>query len=74
MLSYRFDGSDKLQARTFINDYIFLALKNRWDTREKLEFFPEHLEKEALEWYSSYRIRLLTSWKDLKNEFARKYF
>jgi hypothetical protein len=74
MLSYRFDGSDKLQARTFINDYFRLALRNSWTSGVKVKFFRNYLEKDALEWYSSYSIRSLTSWKDLKNEFARKYF
>jgi hypothetical protein len=71
-LSYCFDGSDKLQARSFINDYDCLALRNRWSSEEKLEFFPNHLEKAALTWYITMQDQL-TSWKTLKVGFMQNY-
>ncbi|KXN67542.1 hypothetical protein CONCODRAFT_80098, partial [Conidiobolus coronatus NRRL 28638] len=72
-LQYCFDGSNRLQARDFINDYDCLALRNRWSSEEKHEFFSKNLEKDALEWYLSSDISSLTSWQALRNEFMRKY-
>ncbi|KXN68595.1 hypothetical protein CONCODRAFT_18885 [Conidiobolus coronatus NRRL 28638] len=49
ILLYCFDGSDKIQARSFISDYITLAMRNRWSTGNKIKYFQDYLENDALE-------------------------
>ncbi|KXN67543.1 hypothetical protein CONCODRAFT_72894 [Conidiobolus coronatus NRRL 28638] len=71
-LKYCFSGSSKIQARDFISDYNFLAFRNKWSPEEKMEFFPNHLENDALNWYLSIQDHL-TSWKIVKMEFMEKY-
>ncbi|KXN67541.1 hypothetical protein CONCODRAFT_10373 [Conidiobolus coronatus NRRL 28638] len=72
-LSYCFDGSDKLKARSFINDYDSLAFINKWSSEDKIEFFPNHLEKDALSWYLCISPNHRSNWQDLKIEFISKY-
>jgi hypothetical protein len=73
MLSYCFDGIDKYQARRFINDYDNLGFKNKWSLEEKAEYFPNNLEKDALNWYLCISPNCRSNWQELKTEFMAKY-